>query len=285
MGTQHFRLKNSTQGLRLGWLLPRFSLKDKDAVSPFPLFPVPPFPPCPSPPFSRFCWHILVVTPAETAIAMSLDFFTSFPGSSLGTHRLGGSAFPESPAITRLRPAQPMTRTRYRFGEDYYSHFMTNTVVVWLPVFSYPCFAEVIFDSWQFLQRERDIKILAYVLMENHAHWIAVGPLLSKRVGEFKSHTATTIIQRMEAKKYQTLLQELKYYKLRHKIDQTYQLWQEGSHPQCLESENVLRQKIEYTHYNPVRRGYVDDPVHWRYSSARQYAGQPGLLEVYTDGL
>ena len=192
---------------------------------------------------------------------------------------------PNHQQITRLRPAQPMTRTRYRFGEDYYPHFMTNTAVAWLPVFSDPCFAEVIFDSWQFLQREREIDILAYVLMENHTHWIAVGPLLSKRVGEFKSYTATAIIQRMKEKKYQTLLQELKFYKLRHKIDQTYQLWQEGSHPQCLESENVLRQKIEYTHYNPVRRGYVDDPVHWRYSSARQYAGQPGLVEVCMDWL
>ena len=33
----------------------------------------------------------------------------------------------------------------------------------------------------------------------------------------------------------------------------------------------------------PVVRGYVDDPVHWRYSSARNYAGQLGLIDVVTD--
>ncbi len=45
----------------------------------------------------------------------------------------------------------------------------------------------------------------------------------------------------------------------------------------------MMRQKLDYIHYNPVRRGYVDDPVHWRYSSARNYAGLPGLLPVMMD--
>jgi len=29
-----------------------------------------------------------------------------------------------------------------------------------------------------------------------------------------------------------------------------------------------------------VIRGYVDEPEHWRYSSARDYKGVDGLLEV-----
>jgi len=45
-------------------------------------------------------------------------------------------------------------------------------------------------------------------------------------------------------------------------------------------SEAVMRQKLDYIHYNPVKRGYVDRPEHWRYSSARYYAREPGLLEI-----
>jgi hypothetical protein len=45
----------------------------------------------------------------------------------------------------------------------------------------------------------------------------------------------------------------------------------------------MMRQKIEYIHNNPLERGYVDDPLHWCHSSARNYAGQPGLIEVVTD--
>jgi hypothetical protein len=33
---------------------------------------------------------------------------------------------------------------------------------------------------------------------------------------------------------------------------------------------------------NPVKRGYVELPEHWRWSSARSYAGGEGLIEVDT---
>jgi REP-associated tyrosine transposase len=174
-------------------------------------------------------------------------------------------------------------RSRYHFGDSHCPHFMTSTVVAWLPVFSQPAFAEIVLKSWRFLQRQREIEIFAFVILENHLHWIASGPQLGKRVGEFKSFTATTILKEMQERRYSTLLQELRYFKLRHKVDQTYQLWQEGSHPQAIETEEMMWQKIEYTHNNPLRRGFVDDPVHWCYSSARCYAGQPGVIDVCTD--
>jgi hypothetical protein len=45
----------------------------------------------------------------------------------------------------------------------------------------------------------------------------------------------------------------------------------------------MLRQKLEYIHNNPVKRGYVSDPTHWRYSSARNYAKIESLVAVTTD--
>lgn len=176
-----------------------------------------------------------------------------------------------------------MTRSRYRLSATEYPSFFTSTIVAWLPVFSQPRFAELIFESWRFLQREREIKIFGYVILENHLHWIAAGKELATQVGHFKSYTARRILDAMNAAGYETLLQELHFYKLRHKVDQTFQLWQEGSHPEQIESDAMMWQKIEYIHNNPLRRGYVDDPLHWRYSSARNYAGQQGLIEVVTD--
>ena len=91
-----------------------------------------------------------------------------------------------------------MSRSRYRFCELEAPHFMTCTIVAWLPVFATRRFANIIFESWQYLQTKRSIEIIAYVLMENHLHWIATGPDLGKRVGEFKSYTARTIIDTMK---------------------------------------------------------------------------------------
>jgi len=52
------------------------------------------------------------------------------------------------------------------------------------------------------------------------------------------------------------------FHWVKEKTQSEYQLWQEGSHPQLLATESVLRQKLEYIHQNTVTRGYVDLPVH-----------------------
>jgi REP element-mobilizing transposase RayT len=176
-----------------------------------------------------------------------------------------------------------MTRSRYRIFDSGYPHFMTETVVAWLPVFSQPAFAGIIFESWRFLQRERGIRIFAYVVMENHLHWIGQGDDLADQVGRFKSYTARRIIDALQTGGYKTMLDELQFFKARHKLDQQFQLWQEGSHPKQIDSDEMMLQKVEYTHNNPLRRGFVDEAAHWRYSSARNYLGQKGLIDVITD--
>ena len=47
-----------------------------------------------------------------------------------------------------------------------------------------------------------------------------------------------------------------------------------------LEPGDALGRVCHYIHLNPVKRGYVDRAEHWRYSSARNYAGAEGLIEV-----
>jgi len=40
------------------------------------------------------------------------------------------------------------------------------------------------------------------------------------------------------------------------------------------------KNRIKYIHYNPVKRGYIDEAKHWRYSSARDYEGEKGLIDI-----
>ena len=176
-----------------------------------------------------------------------------------------------------------MTRTRYKICEAGHPHFLTCTVVGWVPIFTRPETVQTLRDSWCFLQDHDRLELFGYVILENHLHWIASGENLAEAMGDFKSFTAYQIIDLLEARKVRTILEELKYWKAKHKIDRTYQLWQEGSHPQMIQNDEMMRQKLEYIYNNPVERGYVDDPLHWRYSSARDYAGRRGLLPVTTD--
>ena len=172
-----------------------------------------------------------------------------------------------------------MGRSRYHvIGNQ--PHFITCTVVNWIPLFSKVELAKIILDSLRFLQRQQRLRLYAYVMMENHLHLLASAASLSKEIGDFKSFTARSIIDLLKANQANYILEQLKFYKLKHKKDQEYQVWQEGFHPQVILSEEMFRQKLDYIHNNPIRRGYVDDPAHWRYSSYRNYMGLEGLLEI-----
>jgi putative transposase len=176
-----------------------------------------------------------------------------------------------------------MTRTRYRIFETEYPYFMTWTVVGWIAAFTRRESVDIIFDSWKFLQRERNFKLFGYVILENHLHLIASAPQLEKVVKDCKSFTARQIIDLLQKRNAKVLLKQLEFEKLAHKSQSDFQFWQEGSHPEQIQDDDMMWQKLEYIHNNPMERGYVDDPLHWRYSSARNYARQPGLIDVVTD--
>ena len=123
-------------------------------------------------------------------------------------------------------------------------------------------------------------QLFAYVILENHLHAIVKVPQLPTILKNFKSYTARKIVDLLEHRSADVLLKQLKFQKLAHKVESDYQIWQEGSHPEQIQGDDMMWQKIEYSHNNPIERGYADDPLHWRYSSVRSYAGQPGLIDM-----
>jgi len=173
-----------------------------------------------------------------------------------------------------------MPRSSYRVLTNPHPHFLTATVNHWLPLFTRPQTVDIVLDSWRFLQQTADFKLYGYVILENHLHLIAASDDLSHDMQRFKSYTAKTIIAHLEQQRSEKMLELLAFFKRFHKTESRYQVWEEGNHPQLIESEAVMRQKLDYIHQNPVKRGYVERPEHWRYSSARNYLGQEGLIEV-----
>lgn len=172
-----------------------------------------------------------------------------------------------------------MGRSRYHFLDNQ-PHFLTCTIVNWLALFSKPELVEIVLHSLSFLQSHQRMNIHGYVIMENHLHLIASAPNLSKEIAAFKSFTARSTIDWLQETQSAYWLTQLRMNKKPHKTDQDYQMWQEGSHPQAILNWQIFQQKLNYIHNNPVRRGYVDDPAHWRYSSYRNYAGQSGVLAI-----
>ena len=175
-----------------------------------------------------------------------------------------------------------MGRSRYKITDNTAPHFVTFTVLHWIPIFTNPATVNIIFNSLKFLQKE-GLKINAFVILENHMHFILQSDNLSKDIQRLKSFTAKKIINFLQQKNIKTILEQLAFYKKSHKNQTHYQLWQEGCHPEIISTVGMMRQKIQYIHDNPVKRGYVDFSEHWRYSSYRNYFDTG--LEVVFDGV
>jgi len=172
-----------------------------------------------------------------------------------------------------------MGRSRYKITEPKQPHFVTLTVLHWIPVFTRPDTVNILLDSLRFLSKD-GLQVYAWVVLENHCHFVLQSGALDRDIARFKSWTAKRLIQYLADHNVRQILEQLEFYKKAHKDDRAYQFWQEGVHPELIQGEEMMRQKVEYIHQNPVKRGYVDEATHWRYSSARDYTGAQGLLEV-----
>jgi len=172
-------------------------------------------------------------------------------------------------------------RSRYTIVESDGIYFLTATIVNWLPVLLGEGACALILESLQFCRKHKGLRLYAYVIMENHLHLIAEAPDLGGCLQSFKQYTARGLLRLAQTTGKDWQLHQFDYCKKAYKNHSRYQVWQEGSHPQLIQGDEMLRQKIRYIHNNPVRRGYVELPEHWRYSSARTYELQENsVLEI-----
>lgn len=58
------------------------------------------------------------------------------------------------------------------------------------------------------------------------------------------------------------------------------QFWQHHNKPIEIWTAEVMQQKMDYIHNNPVVAGFVSEPWHWKYSNALDYSGGKGVLEM-----
>lgn len=60
----------------------------------------------------------------------------------------------------------------------------------------------------------------------------------------------------------------------------TMQLWTHENHAVKLSTNEMIDSRLEYIHENPVCAGWVKKSEDYMYSSARNYSGLPGIIEV-----
>ena len=73
-----------------------------------------------------------------------------------------------------------MGRSRYKIYENNKPHFLTCTINEWIPIFTRPATTQIILDSFSYRQQNENVKLYAYVILENHLHCIIQTDNLNK---------------------------------------------------------------------------------------------------------
>ncbi|MCD8178251.1 MAG: transposase [Tannerellaceae bacterium] len=166
-------------------------------------------------------------------------------------------------------------------------YYITTTVVDWIDIFTRPQYKYVIIDSLQYCQQQKGLILYGWVLMTNHIH-LLVGcdekTQITDIMRDFKRFTSRRILEIIENERQESrrlwLIAHFKDAARGNKKNQNYKLWQTGMDIQEIFLPDYFYEKLTYIHLNPVRAEITEKAEEYLYSSARDYAGDKGLLDV-----
>ncbi len=175
---------------------------------------------------------------------------------------------------------------KYKIRDQNYPHFVSFAVVQWIDLFTRTVYRQILLDSLNYCQKNKGLIIYAWCIMTNHVHLI-IGTNDQPMEGilrDFKSFTSRklkeAITDNMEESRKKWILWMMKQTGSKNKKNHEWQLWQQQNHPIELSDKHLIRQKLDYLHKNPVTAGFVQNPEDWLYSSAGDYCGKKGFLDV-----
>ena len=157
-------------------------------------------------------------------------------------------------------------------------YFCTITCYEWLPLFEESNGYDSVYNWFEYL-RKNGCQILSYVIMPNHLHVLLYptdpDKILNKLVANGKRFMAYDIISRLTSLNKIGLLNQLKEGVQKNearkgKKHQVFRLSFDAR--ECFNME-VLEQKLDYIHHNPVsgKWNLVDDYCEYEHSSASFY--------------
>jgi REP element-mobilizing transposase RayT len=162
---------------------------------------------------------------------------------------------------------------RFQIHADAVVYYVTYSVVDWLPVFISGAACDIVVQSLSFCHERKGLRINGFVIMPTHIHAIVFdrkydAAFLESALTDFRKFTGRSLsdycANHLPACFSETLRSAAG-------ADRERRFWQPSRHPVAIETEGFWRQKLDYLHENPCRKGLVRSAQDWRYSSAEYY--------------
>jgi putative transposase len=167
-----------------------------------------------------------------------------------------------------------------------YAYSLTLTIEVWVDLFSRPDYKHIIVGSLNYCIKSKGLEVYCWCLMSNHLHLIASAKEdsnLSDILRDFKKFTSKALAKAIQEIPESRRDWMLNLFWLAGKDDKQikyFKVWKDGNDAKEIHSAAFMDEKMKYIHNNPVKAEIVAHPEDYLYSSARDYCGEKGLVEI-----
>ena len=176
---------------------------------------------------------------------------------------------------------------KYKFHDNDKLYFISFAVVNWVDFFIRQEYNQELINSWQYNIENKGLQIYGWCIMTSHIHMIvgSDGKMkLDKIIGEMKSYTSTrfkTLIkENQQESRKEWLVWMFERAGKKNGNNNESQFWQQHNKPLEIMDQEMFDKTLDYIHQNPVVAGFVSKPEDWKYSSAKDFCGMKGLVQL-----
>jgi putative transposase len=175
---------------------------------------------------------------------------------------------------------------KYKFHDSDKLYFISFATVYWIDVFVREEYMKIVIDSWKFCQEKKGLEIYGWCIMPSHVHMI-IGSKKNKLediVRDMKKHTSlelkAAIKNNVSESRKEWMIWMMERAGKKSVNNLGWQFWQQHNKPLEIKDQEMFDKMLEYIHLNPVMTGFVIKPEDWKYSSARDFCGMRGLIDL-----
>jgi putative transposase len=159
----------------------------------------------------------------------------------------------------------PKGLRRFYGGGDL--HFITCSCYQRKPFLGSASRRDLFLKIFEQVRQKYEFQVVGYVVMPEHIHLL---------IGEPDDGTIAVIMQVLKQRVSHQFLS-----RVRGQDTAPRSFWLPRSYDFNVFSQKKIAEKLDYMHWNPVKRGLVDSPEKWRWSSYRHYAlGEDGPVKI-----
>jgi len=151
----------------------------------------------------------------------------------------------------------------HRYYGAGYSHFITTSCYQRQPLLNTPQNRDLFLEVLEQVRRRYHFVVVGYVVMPEHVHLLLTEP---------ERDNPSVVMQALKQGFARRLIARRRRAAGSQTASQHDRIWQHRFYDFVVFSDEKRVEKLRYMHRNPVKRGLVQEPQEWAWSSFRHYA-------------